>query len=374
MKTEVIKKTNSLKILPKIITNLKYKNPLIVTGRNSYEASSAKKIINKISSKTNVTRFSDFSINPRIEDALKGAKIFHKNKCEYIISIGGGSVIDMGKLINAFQAYQNREYKLVEGKIKIKKKLKYNIVIPTTAGTGSEATHFAVCYINKKKYSLASKKLFSQLVIIDPLLMKSMSRYLAASSAFDALSQSIESMWSVNSTKKSINFASISIKIILKNIEKSVNEKNFNSLKMMAEAAYYSGKAINITKTTAPHALSYSIASELDIAHGHSVAIILGYFFEINYYSTNLSSGMRQKKLSKIMNKIFTLMKVKSPEEAKREWFLKMKKCGLESNIFKYESLTKRKINKIISSVNIERLLNHPIILTKKDLNKLFEK
>ena len=139
-------------------------------------------------------------------------------------------------------------------------------------------------------------------------------------------------------------------------------KKNCNSLKKMAEAACYSGKAINITKMTTPRTLSYSVASELDIAHGHSVAIILGYFFEINYYSTNFSSGMRQKKLSKIMNKIFILMKVKSPQEAKREWFLKMKKCGFESNIFKYIRLTKRKTNKIISSVNIERLLNDPIV------------
>jgi alcohol dehydrogenase class IV len=371
MKIEVIRKTNSLNILPKIISDLKYKNLFIVTGRKSYETSSAKKIINKISSKVNITRFSNFNTNPRIRDALRGAKIFHKNKCECIISIGGGSVIDMGKLINAFQAYKNKEYELVEGKVKIKKKLKYNIVLPTTAGTGSEATHFAVCYINKKKYSLASKNLLPEFVIIDPLLMKSMTRYLAASSAFDALSQSIESMWSVNSTIQSRKFSRKAINLIMNNLYNSVNKKDLKALTKMAEAAHYSGKAINITKTTAPHALSYTIAAMLKISHGHSVAIIFGYFFEINE-DPNLTKLYSSRKLINIMKNIYRLMSVKNAVNAKRKWFEMMNRCGLEHNQKRLKLNEEKKVEKIIDSVNLERLNNHPVKITRSEMKNIF--
>ena len=85
-------------------------------------------------------------------------------------------------------------------------------------------------------------------------------------------------------------------------------------------AANLSGQAINLTKTTAPHALSYKISSLTNISHGHAVAITLGHFFEINQFSKKVNGNYTVKKLSKIMNEIYTLLGVKNAIEAKNKW------------------------------------------------------
>ena len=361
----------SIKLLIKEIEELNYKNYFIVTGKNSFKSSTAHIIFKTLSKKYNLIFFDNFDKNPKFSDAIRGAQIFEKNKCQCIISIGGGSVIDMGKLINAFQAYKGREYDLIKGKLKIRKKLMYSIAVPTTAGTGSEATHFAVVYYRNQKYSLASQNLLANFVIVDSNLMKSMTKYLAASTAFDAFTQSIESMWSVNATKESKKFSSKAIKLLMNNLYSSVNKKNYRSIENLAIAAHYSGKAINITKTTAPHALSYTIALLLGISHGHSVALTLGYFFEINENSGNLSKLNSNHKLSSIMKNIYKLMMVTNAKQAKKKWFEMMNKCELEYKIEKFK-LDDKKINRIINSVNLERLNNHPVQVSKSEMKKIF--
>lgn len=342
----------------------------VVCGKNSSKTKVIKKSIKNLKKAYDIFLFSGFSSNPKYEDALKGTLLFKKSKAKIIIAIGGGSAIDIAKLINAFQCYDSGFKKIVNGKIKANKNIKPLIAIPTTTGSGSEATHFAVVYLNNKKFSVSSKNLLPKICIIDPNLVISLSKYTIASSGFDALSQSIESYWSISSTKKSRIYSEKAIKIILKNLKKATLTKSENALKNMMIAANLSGRAINITKTTAPHALSYKITSLTGFAHGHAVALMLGKFFKINQLSKNIKISVKRRIFLRRLNNLYSILGVKNYLSAEKKWYSLMRTCKLETNLNK--SLNNSKINLIIKSINVERLANHPVEVSKNELKKLF--
>lgn len=356
------------------LNKMNIENIFIIVGKNSSKEKLISTFLEKIKREYKINIYYKKNHNPEFFESFKASKKIKTTRSNAIIAIGGGSVIDTAKLISAFEPYDiNDSKKIMLGKKNINKNLIPLIVIPTTSGTGSEATHFAVVYYKEKKYSLASKKILPLMCFLDSELTYSMSKYIAASTGFDALSQAIESAWSINSSAQSKKYSYEAIRIIRNNIVKSVNNKNTLSRNKMIKAAYLSGKAINITKTTAPHALSYKLASKLNLSHGHSVAILLGYFFELNYQSKKLSNKIKKNTMKKNMENIFLNFGVSSAKAAKEKWYKLMKDCGLEINFSKLNLYKKKDIIEIVNSINIERLNNHPVVLSKKDLYKLFE-
>ena len=373
MKKTLIKKNSRFHLI-EYLEKFDSKKLFIVTGKQSFKKSGAKEYINKELKNYNITFFNNFSINPKFNDALSGSKKCIKNKCDTVIAIGGGSVIDMAKLINAFIFHKGKEKDLVIGNIKKNPYSLNFIAIPTTSGTGSEETHFAVVYINNKKYSLALKNLLPTLSIVDPFFTKNLDSYNKATTAFDALSQSVESFWNIYATKRSKNYAARSIKLILKNMNTYINKPTEYSRFNMSKGSNLSGKAINITKTTAPHAISYPITTYCNIPHGHAVAISLGKFFVIN-------SGLKSKykknpnvkfNLNNRMRDLFKLFSCESGEECEKIWYDLMRSVGLEVNPKKLGISKKSVIKLIKKDVNTERLKNNPVIINKQIIDELF--
>ena len=136
------------------------------------------------------------------------------------------------------------------------KKIKV-LAIPTTAGSGAEVTSNAVIYIKNIKYSVEGELIKPDYFFLIPKLLKSSNLILDATTCFDAVSQSIESMFSKKSNKESLFYAEKSLKILLKNSLNYINSKNLNNSHKMLVGANLAGRAINISKTIAPHALSY---------------------------------------------------------------------------------------------------------------------
>ncbi|MCL1855754.1 MAG: iron-containing alcohol dehydrogenase, partial [Clostridia bacterium] len=132
-------------------------------------------------------RFSGFSSNPRYEDVQAGVEAFAEGMCDCIIAIGGGSCIDTAKSIKYFSS--------AECPI---------MAVPTTAGTGSEATHFAVLYRGGEKQSVADERLLPEFVVLQPSLLKTLPVYLKKCTMLDALCQAIESWWSKKATPESV--------------------------------------------------------------------------------------------------------------------------------------------------------------------------
>ncbi|MDO8676875.1 MAG: phosphonoacetaldehyde reductase [Candidatus Azambacteria bacterium] len=345
--------------LKKFLEKNRIRRLFLVTGGKSFISSGAEKMFKKLLSSYEVTRFSDFSPNPKLEDVERGIGIFRKKKYDIVVAIGGGSVIDMAKLISILSVQDGLPIDYISGRKKITKNGKLLIAIPTTAGSGSEATHFAVIYADGKKYSVAHEYMLTAMAIVEPLLTMNMPPRLAAASGMDALSQAIESYWCVNATDASKRFAERAIRLIMDNLVQSVKKPTLESRSAMAQASHLAGKAINITKTTAPHAISYFFTSNFGIPHGHAVALTLGKIFVYNSYTN-----------SKTMAELTRMLGVTNAGAASRKIAGIMKQIGLETKLHKF-GVRRSDIGSAVKNVNVERLKNNPRKITEKNLREI---
>jgi alcohol dehydrogenase class IV len=367
----------SLKNLKKVIKKINAKNILLLTGKKSYSISGAKSKITPFLKGLEVIIFNDFEVNPKIENVHSGINLVINESPDLIIAVGGGTVIDMGKLINILSAQkEHASINIINDSSLINNKgLAPLIAIPTTLGTGSEATHFAVVYVDKKKYSLAHEFMLPDYVIVDPSLSYNLPKNIAASSAIDALSQAVESYWAVGSTIESQRYAKQSIEIILDSIEGAVIDMDTSARNAMALAANLSGKAINISKTTAPHAISYPISTYFNVPHGHAVGLLLGSFFVINSdlecYGINDPRGTSY--LTKTINQLFNFFGTDNPLDCKLAWYKLMSDIGLQTNISKLGVNTTNDIDLICDNVNLERLNNNPVIVNDETLKDILK-
>ena len=317
--------------LSEVIKSNNAKKVLLFRGKKSYE--NIKEIIEKNLKGAKVTYYSDFSTNPKKEEIDKAiAKL--GTKFDMIIAVGGGSVMDFAK---AYRYYSKVEVKLV--------------AVPTTCGTGAESTQFSVVYIEGVKTSLDDKSILPDYAIVDSQFCEKNPKYLKASTALDAYCQAIESYWAVKSTSESKEYARHAIELCRDNIVEYVNTSNSDVTENMTLASHLAGKAINISRTTASHAISYKITSDYGIPHGHAVALTIAQLCE-----KNLSSGK--------FNELKELI-ADNPSKYFKDLF---NKIGLECNL---EKLGITDIDAIVQNVNVERLSNNPIKLSKEDIYNL---
>ena len=340
--------------LSNILNDLKVENVFLIVGSKSFEK--IQNIIKPHIVEINIETF--IVTDSNVQTIISGCEQINKSNSDLVIAIGGGRIIDAAKLIST-NAFSNDNYKnIIKGNEIIKNKFLPLLVMPTTAGTGSEATHFSVVYLDEKKYSVASKKLLPEYVIADTSLVQKMPSYLKACTLFDAFSQAIESFWSVNSTVPSKEYSKKAIELINANFHEYLNGEHSIS-RYIIEAAYYSGKAINISKTTLPHALSYFLTIKYNIPHGHAVALTLGFVGKINF-------NYGDENLKKVMIDICELLNIEI-KDFEKYWYNLMTHSGLETRLSNL-GVDRNDLGLIIDSVNVERLKNHPLNIKRKIL------
>jgi len=349
----------------------------LVTGKRSYDASGARKSIEEIFSNSKIDRFSDFQINPIVEEILTGVELFRKNSYDLIIAVGGGTAIDIAKAIRLFAKQSADPLAILHGKENIAPVLNPPLLaIPTTAGSGSEATHFAVVYHDKHKYSLAHQTVMPEYSCVDGNLTHSLPAEIAAFTGMDALCQAIESFWSVNSTEESRSYSEKAIKLIKSDLVNSVLTADPESRMKVAEAAHYAGKAINITKTTGAHAFSYYLTSKRNIPHGQAVGILIEKFLLFNSQSTvkDISDKRGSAYLLDMFKKLYKLLGEETAPEAAAVLVSLKSSLNLNTPLSSL-LITESDRNDFFASVNTERLKNNPRLITTdntKELMNLF--
>ena len=373
MQSEILG-SGSISSIKNIAAGLNARKIFLVTGKHSFTASGAQAALYRHLAHLTIERFSEFDVNPRLEDVSRGVNLLRSFRPDLVIAVGGGSVIDMGKLVSILSVQPHEDTTSIVEKSIITAKGVPFAAIPTTSGTGSEATHFAVVYVHGQKFSVAHRYMLPDFVIVDAELTYNTGPYQSAVSGMDALCQGVESYWSVHSTKRSRYFASKAIKSILASLKNSVLTGSKVSRRKMALGAHYSGQAINITKTTAPHALSYSLTSNYGIPHGHAVALILGKFFVINEENRESPIDRRGSAyFGQIMDDLYTMFGCKNAAACSDCWYRLMESIGLKTEFASLGIKDARDYDLIINGVNLERLNNHPVPLTHGRLSMLFD-
>jgi alcohol dehydrogenase len=372
---KVIIENGAITRLDALLNDLNAETIFFVVDKPAYEFSGAAGPLQQCFQNRKITWFSDFELNPKLEDVARGKELFLQQKPDVVLALGGGSALDMGKLIASCSVEEGDLLDLVTGKAALESESPPLVAIPTTSGTGSEATHFAVVYVGEKKYSLADKKILPGYVLIDPGLTHSLPPDPTASSGLDALCQAIESIWSVGANDESVGYAKEALQLALDNMETAVNQPTPAARMNMAKAAYLAGKAINITKTTAPHAFSYGVTTRFGVPHGKAVALTLTSFLEFNYHvddaSCNDPRGVKPVK-SRIEQGILKLLGDGSMEQAKAR--LDEIKMNIGSPLRLNEAgVNQKDIPELVDMVNLERLSNNPRKIAKPEMEAMLK-
>ncbi len=360
------------------LSSLGVKRLLLVTGKDSYANCGARACFEPLLASYQLSHFSDFHPNPTLKEAIEGAKLCQQDGAEAILAIGGGSVIDVAKSIAAFHSRPGQEKAVAKGEQPPGATTLPIIAVPTTAGTGSESTHFAVIYVDGKKYSLAAPSLMPTTAILDPIYTDDLPPYLTACTGFDALCQAVESFWAVGATAASRRYAEQAITLLVANLEQAVNQPCEAVRDDILRAANYAGRAINLSKTTAPHALSYTLTSLYGTPHGHAVAMTLGAFFPFHdpqahdpQANVTLNRNLLRSEYLDTYTQLLNLLSVDSASQAKAMWYQLMAACGLDLNLGGLDISKSPDIELVVSRVNPERLNNHPVTFTAEQLVQL---
>ena len=314
-----------------------------------------------------IVEFRDFQPNPLYESVVKGVRRFRSERCRAIIAVGGGSAIDVAKCI---KLYSNMEGDGADGSFLTQEVVPNDIpflAMPTTAGTGSEATRYAVIYYEGRKQSVTHVSCIPQTVLLDPDSLKTLPAYQRKSTMMDALCHAIESFWSVNSTAESMAFSRDAIEMILANMDGYLNNTEAGN-RAMLRAANTAGKAINITQTTAGHAMCYKITSLFRVAHGHAAILCDRVLLPWMVMNTDKCIDPRgEAHLVSVLGEIARAMGCETPEGAGSKLNDIFDTLKLE-----VPQATGEQYDQLKTSVNPVRLKNHPIALDEETIDRLY--
>ncbi len=312
-----------------------------------------------------VVFFSDFKPNPQYESVEKGVSICLAEKCDAVFAVGGGSAMDVAKCIKLYSNMDPTKNYLTQPIVPNNMQL---IAIPTTAGTGSEATRYAVIYYKGEKQSVADNSIIPAKVFFDTSSILTLPEYQKKATMMDALCHAIESFWSVNSTEESKEFAKQAIELIIQNKDAYLNGDEASNV-IMFKAANIAGKAINITQTTAGHAMSYKLTSLYGVAHGHATTLCVAKLWPYMLENTDKCIDPRgELYLKDVFGQIASAMGCMNASEAALKFQVMVNE--LELTAPKVEN--KEDYDKLKISVNPVRLKNNPIRLDVDAIDKIY--
>lgn len=268
---------------------------VIVTDRTMVDLGFVEKIAKQITARGNhVTYqlFADVEPDPSIETVRRGTELLRSYQPDTIIALGGGSAMDAAKVMWLFYEQPEVDFRdLVQKFMDIRKrafkfpqlgrKAKF-IGIPTTSGTGSEVTPFAVITEGDKKYPIADYSLTPTIAIVDPALVMSVPAHVAADTGLDVLTHATEAYVSVLANDFTDGLALQAIKLVFENLERSVNQKDPEAREKMHNASTMAGMAFANAFLGMNHSLAHKIGGRFHTPHGRTNAILMPYVIRYN--------------------------------------------------------------------------------------------
>ena len=268
----------SFAALPEHIAELKMLRPLIVIDRNLAETGFRQKVDGVLANAgIGYVIYDKAEPEPPLDLADEGTKLALKKKCDGIIGIGGGSAMDLAKAIAVLAANKGKAEDYL-GLNRVPGPGLPKIMVPTTAGTGSEVTFTAV-FIRKKlkkKEGMNSPYLYPELALLDPELTLSLPPHPTAATGIDALCHAIESYTSVNASPMSEMMSIEAIRLISDNLKTAVHDgANIEAREAMLLGSLYAGLGLANAGVTAVHSLSYPLGGKYGVSHGLANTIML---------------------------------------------------------------------------------------------------
>lgn len=347
---------------------------LAVVDRFVIEQSSVAPIVRNWLRAENVVLFDSIAPNPSLESVEEAAHVARQFNASMVLAIGGGSAIDSAKLAALGASDARWADRVREQQSVADLKPLPLIAVPTTSGSGSEATPFAVVYRGAKKLSVAHPQIRPKTVVLEPRLAMEMPARLAAITGLDALSQSLESFWAVESTDRSRSDAHMALRVIEASLELSVRQPTRELRALMLVAAHLAGCAIAVGKTTAAHAISYTITKRWNVPHGLAVALTLGHVAAWNAGVSN-SDCMDRRGADHVRDQVERGAELlgSRPAELPHGIRERLRRLDLPASLFEV-GVPIEELSTITASVDPVRLGNNPRRFTVESMNDMLHR
>ena len=260
--------------------------PMIVTDAMLVKLGIAKQLTDALdTANIDYVLFDEVTPDPTLKLIANGLQHYKQNCCDSVIALGGGSPMDCAKGIAA-AVVKNVDAKKLVGLLRVRKALPPFIAIPTTAGTGSEATVVAVVTDpdKKQKFTIVDPSLVPAVAILDPLLMLGLPAKITAETGIDALTHAVESYIGYHATEQTKAYGYDAVKRIFANLPKAYADgSDVEARRQMSIASFNAGVAFTRASIGYVHAIAHQMGGYYHIPHGLANAVILTHVLEFSF-------------------------------------------------------------------------------------------
>ena len=285
-KPELLVGAGAVLRLPALVKNKGVQSVLLVTGKVTSSIGLAKPLIDGLCEQGIACAIFDETVpNPTIDNIECALKLYHANACQAIIAFGGGSAMDCAKGVAARVAKPNQSIPQMKGVLKVLRPTPTVFAVPTTAGTGSEATLAAVITNPQthEKYAINDFVLIPQYAVLDPLLTVNLPQHITSTTGMDALTHAVEAYIGFANTRETSDSAEKAVRLIFANLyEAYSNGSNVSARENMQMASYWAGIAFTRAYVGNVHAIAHTLGGFYGVPHGLANAVILPHVLE--YY------------------------------------------------------------------------------------------
>ena len=281
---EIIFGTGKIKELAQILSERGYQNGLLVSDPYFVTSGLAEEIVT-VSDGRIKNVFSNVSPNPDVTEVDACADIIREHKSEFILALGGGSAMDLAKAASTVSLTEHSICKYHGTGVAMSGEHLPIVAVPTTSGTGSEVTRFAVLTDKElgKKAPIATKAFYPEIALVDPVLTYTVPASITASTGIDVLSHALEGYWSKGHQPICDALAVHAIDLVMTYLPIACTEpENVMAREKMSEASIIAGLVFSMPLTTSSHACSYPLTNIYKIPHGEACGLTLDYFTKIN--------------------------------------------------------------------------------------------
>jgi alcohol dehydrogenase class IV len=316
--------------------------------------------------------FSLVSPNPTFEMVEDARKVFVDNGCDGLVAFGGGSPTDCAKAAGARIAKPKKSLPKMKGLLKVLKKIPPLFAIPTTAGSGSEATLAAVITDEKThdKFAIMDHVLIPKIAVLDPKLTAKMPPFLTATTGIDALTHAVESYVGGGNTRKTKKWSEKAVVLIYENLLTAFNNpSDLKARENMQLAAFMAGKSFHRAYVGYVHAIAHALSGHYDTAHGLANSVVMPYVLKAYGKSAH-------KKLARLA-RLINLQGCDSVESAASAFISYLEELNAAMQIPKTIDGIKKEDIKILArqaAAEANPLYPVPKILSPQSLEKLIEK
>jgi alcohol dehydrogenase len=284
---EVLAGTGAIEQLAGIVAAIDPGRTLVVAGTTALRhADIARRLRGR-----DTRYFTEFRPNPQLRDVLRGCALVESYRPDLILGVGGGSAMDVAKMIRLLPVDAEAALAALSEPTGLRDRPPPLVLVPTTAGTGSEVTRFAAVYVDLVKHSLDHPSVLADVALVDPALTGSCPAELTYSGTFDAFAHAVESTWSVRSTPQSRALAGDALRALVPVLREAPWPVPAATREVLSEAALRAGLAIDITRTTAAHAFAYPLTARYGVPHGLACALNLRWL--LPYAAAKLETACR---------------------------------------------------------------------------------